>query len=404
MLRKRESRWIRSSHPSIPHPSDFGIKRNISHNFTCASVRTSKSTFLTTSWLELPIMADETRIESTISDCGSPSPIESLSTLSFVHSLGYHRVPSVQVTETENQHSSRITSGGAGYDTYAEINSSIEGLAISNLGFVSSRSMSRVPSKSKSFANLSNSILSLSERKSPKDKDHDNTDGRVNSHGRSRSPSLISSIHEPYESVPDTERLYPSTPGATTSSCSPERWNTPFPCRLRRDIRRKRWHWLSITILILAIYSTTFSAIWLVVAALKPRYEGFINTTAGRLSPINASTLTAAFAKTIELSFVTVFVAFTGQVLSRRTLVARSKGITIAEMSTRRWVTQPGMMLTNLDIVKYAGNTPLGILSLLAVIVAVLYTTASDTLGERIDRLISLHLISLYCSPETALS
>ncbi|MCJ1413824.1 hypothetical protein MMC32_000149 [Xylographa parallela] len=114
--------------------------------------------------------------------------------------------------------------------------------------------------------------------------------------------------------------------------------------------------------------------------ALKPRYGGFINTTTGKLSPINASTLTAAFAKTIELSFVTVFVAFIGQVLSRRALVVRSKGITIAEMSTRHWVTQPGMMLTNLDSVKYAGNTPLGILSLVAVVVAVLYTTASDTL------------------------
>ena len=334
---------------------------------------------------ELPI------IEPTTTDYrSSQTPLEDSSTLSFVHSPGYHRVPSVQVTETRNEDSGRIAGGGSTYNTCNETDSSIEGLAISSLGLVSSKSILGVPSDSKSFGNPLDTIGSLSETSFPQDIDIDNNSSLHNTYKHSRSPSFISSIHEQYETVLDTERLYPTAPATTTNSCAQERPSISFRCKSRRDITRERWHWLSITILILAIYSTTLSAIWLVVAALKPRYGGFINTTTGKLSPINASTLTAAFAKTIELSFVTVFVAFIGQVLSRRALMVRSKGITIAEMSTRHWVTQPGMMLTNLDSVKYAGNTPLGILSLVAVVVAVLYTTASDTLGEPIFVFISL--------------
>lgn len=57
-------------------------------------------------------------------------------------------------------------------------------------------------------------------------------------------------------------------------------------------------------------------------------------------------------------------------------------GITIAEMTMRAWVMQPGTMITHGHTIRYAGWTILGVASLLATLVAMLYTTASDALGE----------------------
>jgi hypothetical protein len=48
-------------------------------------------------------------------------------------------------------------------------------------------------------------------------------------------------------------------------------------------------------------------------------------------------------AKLIELSFVTAFVAFLGQVLSRRAFMKdHGRGVTLSELSMWRWVVQPG--------------------------------------------------------------
>lgn len=87
------------------------------------------------------------------------------------------------------------------------------------------------------------------------------------------------------------------------------------------------------------------SGLWFGVAVAKPRFGHGIAHT-GRLPPPTATLIAAAIAKSIELSFVTVFVAFLGQVLSRRALIKKSKGITIAEMSMRGWVMQPGTLIT----------------------------------------------------------
>ena len=195
--------------------------------------------------------------------------------------------------------------------------------------------------------------------------------------------STNSSIHQTYEAVSDREPLTPvtSTKHAGSFECAGKP-TAPFVCRSRRNFYMGRCHWLSLTILILTIYSTAFSAIWLIVAAVRPRYGEMINTKAGSLSPINASTLAAAFAKTIELSFVTVFVAFLGQVLSRRAFVRQSKGMTIAEMALKLWVTQPGSIITHWQSVHYKGNSLLGVVSFLAVVVVVFYTTASATIGK----------------------
>lgn len=98
------------------------------------------------------------------------------------------------------------------------------------------------------------------------------------------------------------------------------------------------------------------------------------------MPPSTATLLAAAIAKSIELSFVTVFVAFLGQVLSRRALIKRSRGITISDMSMRQWVMQPGTMITHGETVRYAALTFLGMIALSGALIAMLYTTASESL------------------------
>lgn len=49
--------------------------------------------------------------------------------------------------------------------------------------------------------------------------------------------------------------------------------------------------------------------------------------------PSNATLLTAIIAKTIELSFVTVFISCLGQILTRRSLIKKAGGVTLAEMT-----------------------------------------------------------------------
>lgn len=149
-------------------------------------------------------------------------------------------------------------------------------------------------------------------------------------------------------------------------------------------VETKKMNWLSMTVIILAIYSTAGSALWLGVAVAKPRWGRRITANGGFLTPASASLICVALAKSIELSFITVFVAFLGQVLSRRAFAKRSRGITIAEMTMRAWVMQPGTLLTHFQTVRYAGLTILGALSVIAALTAMLYTTASDALGEGI--------------------
>ena len=137
---------------------------------------------------------------------------------------------------------------------------------------------------------------------------------------------------------------------------------------------------MSISILILALYSTVFSAIWLIIALVKPRYGTKIGSSGG-LSPSTASTITAAIAKTIELSYVTVFVTFLGQMLTRRAIAKGSKGVSVADLSLRSWVVQPGTLITHWESVRYGGTTLLGGIAIFAAISSTTYTTASDALG-----------------------
>ncbi|KAL8764724.1 MAG: hypothetical protein Q9194_006878 [Teloschistes cf. exilis] len=171
---------------------------------------------------------------------------------------------------------------------------------------------------------------------------------------------------QPFRADSETESLRKQAPAPT------------FSCRTKK-LQDGKGTWPAASVLILSVYSTVLSGIWLGVAIAKPRFGHGITST-GRFPPETASLVTAGIAKSIELSFVTVFVAFLGQVLSRRAFVKRSRGITISEMSMRQWILQPGTLITHWEAVRYAALTFLGMTSLLAALTAMFYTTASDAL------------------------
>jgi hypothetical protein len=188
--------------------------------------------------------------------------------------------------------------------------------------------------------------------------------------------SLHSSPYLPYSGPSDRELLSPSRPLHGVEPSLPN-----FDCQTNDAIIGSRWSYLSITILILAVYSTVVSGFYLVLASMKPRYGKRIGTD-GHMSYATASLLSAAFAKSVELSFVTVFVAFLGQVLSRRAFLAKARGggISIAEMQMRGWIMQPGTLITHWQAVKYAALSFIGVVALTAAFVAMFYTTAAEAL------------------------
>jgi hypothetical protein len=125
-----------------------------------------------------------------------------------------------------------------------------------------------------------------------------------------------------------------------------------------------------------------FSGIFLGLAIREPFYGKQI-TSHGPLEPADAVLLTTIFAKLIELSFVTSFVAFLGQVLSRRAFMkADGRGVTLSELSMWRWVVQPGTLVTHWESAKYAGLSVLGILSLISAVLATLYGSAATALVQ----------------------
>ncbi|KAG4433241.1 hypothetical protein IFR05_011264 [Cadophora sp. M221] len=148
-------------------------------------------------------------------------------------------------------------------------------------------------------------------------------------------------------------------------------------CPTNSSIYFGKSNWRTILNLLLSIYSTVFSALWLLIAIIRPRYGRAIHI-GGYLAPSTASTLFALFAKTIEISSVTIFVTFLGQVLTRRSI--SSRGVTVADMSMRIWMVQPGFLFTHWNHFKIVGFTILGGVSLLATLAILLFTTASDAL------------------------
>jgi hypothetical protein len=159
---------------------------------------------------------------------------------------------------------------------------------------------------------------------------------------------------------------------------------------LSKDVEPQPFHrgrrsFPSIIIITLALYSTIFSGIFLAVSLCKTRYP-FIRRD-GSMTPNQAGLLTAFLAKTIEAFSTTVFITFLGQTLSRKALVrSQTYGTTLVEMNLRSLVMQPGRLITHLSSFRYSMTSILGALTLLATLLALLYTTASEALGRIFDR------------------
>lgn len=139
--------------------------------------------------------------------------------------------------------------------------------------------------------------------------------------------------HRPFTSNSDREPLRGSFPSTEVD----------FECRMKTRPENGRSSCLAVSILILSIYSTVFSGIYLTLAIIGLPYGHAVSSMGVPFT--EASTLFTAFAKSIELSFVAVFVAFIGQVLSKRAN-RHPKGITTADMSIRSWVIQPGRYIS----------------------------------------------------------
>jgi len=301
---------------------------------------------------------------STLSDysIGSNSTFVASPTSPSVRRPGYHRVPSVVNKGAVPSIDSVL---------HSPTNSS-NGLGIANLHSQKRSSVSRVHVGSKTSPSSPGSadpLLSPASAK-PAYKPFDGEPPYARDEQDPSHDPTTSHPYQPFTVESERERLHRKTPSAFAEK--------DLLCKSKKPLGTGRGNWLAISILILSIYSTCFSGSWLFIAIMKPRYGRTI-TTAGSISPQTASILCTAFAKTIELSFVTVFVALIGQILSKRALGDR-KSITIAEMSMRSWILQPGTMLAHWESVRYAAVTYLGVIALIAALMAMIYTTASDAL------------------------
>ncbi|KAG6176425.1 hypothetical protein E4U34_004048 [Claviceps purpurea] len=159
------------------------------------------------------------------------------------------------------------------------------------------------------------------------------------------------------------------------SYCEP-----PSYCSSRANAKQPHASWISWVVLVLSFYSTAMSLMWLAVSIKQPTW-GHIISTKSILPPTKAAFITTLVAKTIELSFVTVFITLLGQVITRKSFRKRNRGgMNLAEITMRNWILQPGSLLTHYNTVYYAGFTMVGCLTLLATITSMFYTTASDAM------------------------
>ena len=199
-------------------------------------------------------------------------------------------------------------------------------------------------------------------------------------HRHTRSTSSLASASEPGVEASDTEPLNKSA-AASVRSAYDNDYHPSQGCPSAKELYQGSTNWLAISIYSLSIFSTAFSATFLIIAIRAPRWGHAIRSTGG-VSPSTANVLTQLFAKLTELAFVACFVTFLGQVLSRRAISKTARGVTLAEMNMRSWIMQPGTVITHYETVRFAALTFLGALSLTAAIMAMLYTTAAQALGK----------------------
>ncbi|KAL7773551.1 hypothetical protein CFE70_003516 [Pyrenophora teres f. teres 0-1] len=183
--------------------------------------------------------------------------------------------------------------------------------------------------------------------------------------------------YENYIHSSDTERIRGGGAAPSIKSAYENDFRPTHECATTRDFYQPSITWLNVSLILVCLFSCVFSGIFLALAIRAPHY-GRLITSHGPVTPADAILLTTVLAKLIELSFVTAFVAFLGQVLSRRAFMKdQGRGVTLSELSMWRWIVQPGTLVTRPDMAKYAGLSFLGIMSLISAVLATLYTSAA---------------------------
>ena len=140
-------------------------------------------------------------------------------------------------------------------------------------------------------------------------------------------------------------------------------------------------YYLVIPFILSGIYSTVGSGVWLAVAIHKPHWGTLVYPGGGLITYETAGTLTTALAKTIEMSFVSFYLATVGQYLTRRASNYNVPGISLADLQLKILLLTPGTLLTILRRYRSALKSVIGIASLIACLSSVLYITASESLG-----------------------
>jgi hypothetical protein len=199
------------------------------------------------------------------------------------------------------------------------------------------------------------------------------------SYSRPSTSYATSLAHQPLPEDPETNLLHKHHSASLYSAYGD--FAARHTCESVREMRASRWNWLSVVTIILSIYSTVLSGIFVLIALYGPRYDRI--STNGKLTPTAAAIITTIVAKTIELSFVTVIIALLGQMLSRKALRTHGhSGVTLAELSMRSWIVQPGSMLSRWESVRYAGISTLGLMSVAAALLAMFYVPAASALVQ----------------------
>jgi hypothetical protein len=156
---------------------------------------------------------------------------------------------------------------------------------------------------------------------------------------------------------------------------------TKHRCDGVTEMKGTRRNWLYVVAIVLSAYSAAMSGLFAFVAVTGPIWKTV--RSSGRLTPSVATLLTAAVAKSVELSFVSTIIFLLGQQLARKAHSRRRRsGVTLAELNMRSWLLQPMTLLSRWESVRYAGITGLGLISIISALFAMFYTPAAAALVQ----------------------
>ncbi|OAA65033.1 hypothetical protein ISF_04443 [Cordyceps fumosorosea ARSEF 2679] len=176
-------------------------------------------------------------------------------------------------------------------------------------------------------------------------------------------------------------------------------------CSSRKPIQSPKADLFTKFLIGMSLYSTTMSGVFIGIA-FEHRRWGRLISSHSILSPSKATSLTAFLSKTIEMTFATAFMTVLGQALTRRAIANGPRGTTLAEISMRSWVIQPGALFWQSGR-RQALFSILGILSVVAAVVTTFYTTASEAtvapklkFGSWEDVVLSGYVRASYANPQ----